>query len=1271
MDALLRVTLTLFLLPLLARAQTTISTLTPSANGTYVPGQNLDFVVTWSAPVTVTGLPRLALNVNESIRYAHYLQGSGTAQITFRYPVVPGIEAPAGIGVAFPVQPNGGAITDGNGAAADRGAPNRFFPGIRIQAPPPSIVSVTAPTPQAGRYLAGQSIDFQVRWSEAMNASANTSRLRLNVGGILRAANLVAGSGTTVFTYRLVIPVESYDDDGPTLLSPLDLNGSTITSVATGVAPGRTFAPPALGAFLIDGRVPTVVANTRAPDGTYKTGQTLSFTLTYSRQVTVAGNPRVQLNVGYPPFEVTRFADYVSGSGSTQLLFRYTVQSSDSDADGVFFNQWINLDAGSIVDEVGNSAAYAFWGMKLASYGESLLFLNLSPAPVIAAVTGPAAGEYAVGSALNFTVATSEPVTVTGSPRLRLTIGAATRYATFVSGSGTSSLTFRYVAALGDNGALEVASPLELNGGVIRDVDLNSLALTFTPPSLSGVTVNTRVTLGALGAPAPGFYGGGAALNFTAQFSAPVTVSGTPGLTVVIGAIPVTASYVSGSGTSTLLFRYTVTASDQDLDGVALVSPLNTGSGGIVDASGTAAVLTFAPPDTTGVRVAGTTFITGVSPPADGAYRAGQVLDFVVNYTGPATVTGSPRIQLTVGASTLYATYLSGSGRAAHVFRYTVSAGQNDANGIETVGPAILLNGGTIRDAVGKNVNLSFTPAAYPLKRVDTSAPTIAAVGVSPNAVYTAGQNINFTATYIEPVSVTGAPRLTLTVGSTTAYATYAAGSGTTQLVFRYTVPAGALDTNGIAVSRTLALNGGSIADGAGNVQSQLTFVAPPLAGVLVDAIAPTISAVAPPVSGTYRAGGVLAFSVTFNEAVTVTGVPALQLRVGTSTANATYQSGSGTATLVFRYTVAAGDNDADGVSTLSPIVLNGGSIVDLIGNAAVLRFTPTTIGTVRVDTAAPAVASVALPPDAVYRNGGARPQLNFAVTYAEAVTVSGVPRLHLTIGATPVFATYTRGTGTAVLSFRYSVGAGDTDLDGISVDNGAAIDLNGGSIADAAGNAAALYLGPLATGGIKVIFSTATRWYDVSDPATLTFSGLRVTRIADKIGTYTLTHSSTGAAYSATDFGGGTNAFVSCTASTWFNGATQSTPTAMVAVFRTPPTATSQFLFYTGAATRPMVQFSSLAAGGTVAFGVSGRTYRTGAWSAAAMTATNLWAPGTVTARAFSWPTTQTQAQSVCRMDGELAEAIFFSAQPTAAQMELVNTYLADRYDLAFPLTP
>ena len=95
---------------------------------------------------------------------------------------------------------------------------------------------------------------------------------------------------------------------------------------------------------------------------------------------------------------------------------------------------------------------------------------------------------------LNFTVNTSRPVTVTGTPRLAIDVGGVTRYATYASGTGTTALSFAYAVQPGDFDAngITLASPVDLNGGNITDIAGNPASnLAFTLPDASALKVQT------------------------------------------------------------------------------------------------------------------------------------------------------------------------------------------------------------------------------------------------------------------------------------------------------------------------------------------------------------------------------------------------------------------------------------------------------------------------------------------------------------------------------------------------------------------------------------------------------------------------------------------------------------------------------------------------------------------------------------------------------------------------------------------------------------
>ncbi len=95
-----------------------------------------------------------------------------------------------------------------------------------------------------------------------------------------------------------------------------------------------------------------------------------------------------------------------------------------------------------------------------------------------------------------------------------------------------------------------------------------------------------------------------------------------------------------------------------------------------------------------------------------------------------------------------------------------------------------------------------------------------------------------------------------------------------------------------------------------------------------------------------------LSFTVNASRAVTVTGTPRLAIDVGGVTRYANYAGGSGSAALSFAYAIQSGDFDANGITLVSPLQLNGGSIVDSVGNPATnLAFTAPDTANLKVQT--------------------------------------------------------------------------------------------------------------------------------------------------------------------------------------------------------------------------------------------------------------------------------------------------------------------------------
>src|SRR5690606_10150171 len=111
---------------------------------------------------------------------------------------------------------------------------------------------------------------------------------------------------------------------------------------------------------------------------------------------------------------------------------------------------------------------------------------------------------------------------------------------------------------------------------------------------------------------------------------------------------------------------------------------------------------------------------------------------------------------------------------------------------------------------------------------------------------------------------------------------------------------------------------------------------------ITVNSISPTVNttgSLSP--DGTYKIDDVVMLTVTFDQTVTVDesgGSPTLWLETGDTDREAVYDSGSGSNTLAFTYTVAAGDHSADlDYVSATALSLNGATIRNAAADDAVL----------------------------------------------------------------------------------------------------------------------------------------------------------------------------------------------------------------------------------------------------------------------------------------------------------------------------------------------
>ena len=943
-------------------------------------------------------------------------------------------------------------------------------------------VEIASKPERAGTYAIGQRIEVDVIFDEAVDVGGEPT-LTLDVGGTSATARLDARAsiGTRVRFGYAVVDGDS-DTDGVSIPAQ---------SIAGGTVEDRDGEPadvalPGLedqDGHRVDGVVePASVAivSDAGDDNVYSAGEAIELAVTFQEDVRVQGAPLLAILLGpASSLKVPRHAALVRQT-ARQLRFAYRVQSGDLDPDGISVGE-NSLEGRPVEDVAGNRMRT----LALADVAEHQVD-GIEPELSSIRITSDPGSDatYGLGDAIELSVTFSEVVFGgdLDSLGLALEIGGRSRIASLVDGSGTLTFRFRYTVREEDRDDDGISvSPRALqcdSANCVWDLAGNPLARPFAGiPSQPGHRVDgtapprTRVDGVAITSDAgtDQTYGLGDVVEVTVEFSGAVHVTGNPVVTLSVGANSRQAAFAEGSGTSRLAFRYVVQDGDLDEDGISIASDALT-EGVIEDADGNRADRRFealgpqpahrvdgAAPPRTRVDAVAITSDAG----ADGTYELGDRVEVKVAFSDVVHVTGAPVVTLSIGANSRQAAFASGSGTPELTFHYAVQDGDLDEDGISIAANA--LTGGVIADVDGNPADRAFAALApQPAHRVDGVAPEgigVEALAITSDAgadrTYRVGDVVEVTVEFSDAVHVTGDPVVTLSVGAHSRPAAFAAGSGTRRLAFRYTVRSGDADEDGISIAAD-AVTGGTIADADGRPADRTSRALAPQDGHRVDALPPTVVAVAitsdAGAARSYGPGDVVEVTVGFSDVVHVTGDPMVRLNVGATARQAAFAWGSGTRELAFRYTVQYGDADEDGIS-IAADALTGGMIEDGAGNPADRAFEalgpqPAHRVDAVLETTVDAVRITSDPgPGRTY---GAGDDVEVTVEFSDVVHVTGDPVVTLSVGAHSRPAAFASGSGTRRLAFRYTVQTGDLDDDGISIAAGA---LTGGAIEDAAGN--------------------------------------------------------------------------------------------------------------------------------------------------------------------------------------------------------------------------
>ena len=829
----------------------------------------------------------------------------------------------------------------------------------------PTVISVTTTTASGNYNDASPIIPIKITFSENVfvDTTNGTPQLTLNIGGSGHSINYDSGSDSSelIFNYTILNGHNELNLDYEGTGS-LALNGGTIKDAANNDAvltlpsPGTSGSISESKVIVIDTTHPNVadVTSTK-PDGSYKQGEVIDIEVEFTESVDVntsGGTPQLVLDLDGTDVSI----DYTSGSGSSTLVFQYTVESNENSGNLDYSTTGsLTLNGGTIKDSANNDAALTLPSPGATnSLGANKNIVIDNTDPTVTDITATTAnGTYRVGTVIPIQVFFSETVivdTTNGSPQITLAFdNAVTKAVNYTSGSNSNTLVFNYAIESGENTNdldYSTTGSLSLNGGTIKDVAGNDANLTLFTPA------------------APGSLGDNKQLAID-----------TTNPTVVSFTIDDSALKKSETATVTLEFSEAVSEFDSDVD-------ITTTNGSLTKMTSSDNNITW----------------TGTFTPTDDSESSTNSLTLSNNYTDIVGNGGITATTANFSVDTLTASVTSFvlddtsliKGETANVilvFSEAVSGfdsntditvqngvlsqmtSENNSSWTGTFTPTddiddttgLLTLADTYTDVAG-NTGVSASTASF---GVDTKLPTVVTFALA-NSALSSGSTTTVSLVFSEAVSGFNSNDDITTENGTLTQMT--SNDNNITWTGTFTPSVDIEDT-----SNTLTLQT-SLTDVAGNQIASQTYTS----NYVIDTLIPTINNVtASNANGTYKEGDVISIEVYFNEPVNVTvATPYIEISVGGNTVNVDYTSGSSTNNLTFEYTVQSGITETTGINYVATdsLNINGAEIKDNYGNNAILTLPATDSAnsllgnkTIFIDTTPATIDSVALAADNTY----------------------------------------------------------------------------------------------------------------------------------------------------------------------------------------------------------------------------------------------------------------------------------------------------------------
>ena len=1011
---------------------TAVELTSTSTTTTSAIGDEVEATVTFSEAVDITGTPQLELDFAGTPKPAACGAATNTTTMACSYTVVAGDVAPNGIAIAA----NKLTLTGGTITATGSTTINAVLDHAAVAIDAAHKVDGIRPTLDSATVAAdGASIDlvfdepFSIitpgilvaafRFSVTADGSTVTVEdlaFRDEDGDVRRALRLLPLSPTITYGQAVIVSYADLTTGDDTRAVIQDAAGNDVASFTTGSG-----GVPAVTNAVVTTTAPTVTSvelTSTATTTTYAIGDEVDATVTFSAAVDITGTPQLELDFAGTP----KPAACAAATNTTTMACSYTVVAGDVAPNGIAIAA--NKLTGGTITATGSTTNNADLAHAAVAIDAAHKVDGIRPTLVTTGTDAPKTSTDGTKVILTFSEDISSvdrtKITIMAGGNVASTSAAGTTVELALTTALTATTT-NLTVALAANAVEDAVG----NGNLaVPATSVTNAVVTTTAPTVTSVELTSTATTTT--------YAIGDEVDATVTFSAGVDITGTPQLELDFAGTPKAAPCANGTNTTTMVCSYEVLAGDSAPNGIAIAA--NKLTGGTITATGSTtinadldhgAVAIDAAHKVDGIRP--TLVTTGTDAPTTSTDGTKVILTFSED------ISSVDRTQITIMAGGNVASTSAGSAAGTKV-----ELDLTTALTATTTNLTVALSADAVEDAAG-NGNLAVPATSVTNAVVTTTAPTVTSVELTSTATtttYAIGDEVAATVTFSAAVDITGTPQLELDFAGTPKPAACGAATNTTTMACSYTVVAGDVAPNGIAIAANKLTGGTITATGSTTNNAVLAHAAVAIdAAHKVDGVRPTLvtTGADAPTTSTDGTKVILMFS----EDIGDVDRTKITIMAGGNVASTSAGSAAGTKVELDLTTALTA------TTTNLTVALAANAVEDAVGNGN-LAVPATSVTNTVVTTTAPTVTSVELTSIVIITAYAIGDEVEATVTFSAGVDITGTPQLELDFAGTPKPAACATGTNTTTMVCGYTVVAGDVAPNGIAI---AANKLTGGTI--------------------------------------------------------------------------------------------------------------------------------------------------------------------------------------------------------------------------------